>query len=84
MALQDLEMFDRLVLHQDRELHQAWPGASPLCPCSLQPPQVHHPGHSCSLLVSPGPSETFSWLLVLTGSDWLVVRRILISADGAQ
>lgn len=55
VALQDLEMFDRLVVHHDREVHQAWPGglgADPQCPCSLQAPQIHHPGHSTSLLVS--------------------------------
>lgn len=29
-------------------------------------------------------TEMSSWLLDLTGSDWLVIRRILTSADGAQ
>ncbi|CAF90875.1 unnamed protein product, partial [Tetraodon nigroviridis] len=26
VALQDLEVFDRLVLHHHREVHQSWPG----------------------------------------------------------
>lgn len=56
VALQDLELFDRLVVHHDL---QAWPGglgAAPQCACSLPAPQDHEPGHSASLVVS---LETF-------------------------
>lgn len=56
VALQDLELFDRLVVHQDREAHQAWhaglAAVSPQCPCSLAAPQVHDLGHGTRALVS--------------------------------
>lgn len=55
VALQDLELFDRLVVHHDREAHQAWLGglgAATQCPCSLPAPQIHDPGLSASVLVS--------------------------------
>lgn len=69
VALQDLELFDRLVVHQDREGHQAWPGglgAGPSqCPCSLAPPQIHNPGQIAGAGVSLSKHaagwETFSW-----------------------
>lgn len=56
VALQDLELFDRLVVHHDREAHQAWHGGlgtvPPQCPCSLAAPQIHDPGQSTRALVS--------------------------------
>ncbi|XP_029685463.1 whirlin-like isoform X2 [Takifugu rubripes] len=54
VALQDLELFDRLVVHHDREAHQAWHGGlgtvPPQCPCSLAAPQIHDPGQSTRAL----------------------------------
>lgn len=69
VALQDLEIFDRLVVHRDREGLQAWPGgpgAAPPCCCSLQAPRLHGPGHGASLLVSLQVRQTLCSVLPVT------------------
>ncbi|CAJ1068685.1 whirlin-like [Xyrichtys novacula] len=49
VAPQDLELYDRLVLHREKEAHQAWHGGigviHPEALCTHAAPVVHDPGH---------------------------------------
>lgn len=50
VAPQDLELYDRLVLHREREAHQAWHGGlgvlHPQSHCNRTAPVIHDAGHT--------------------------------------
>ncbi|XP_076587084.1 whirlin isoform X1 [Chaetodon auriga] len=50
VAPQDLELYDRLVLHREREAHQAWRGGlgvmHPQAHCNHAAPVIHNAGHT--------------------------------------
>ncbi|XP_029295470.1 whirlin isoform X2 [Cottoperca gobio] len=50
VAPQDLEFYDRLVLHREREAHQAWHGGlrvlHPQGHCNYSAPMIHDAGHA--------------------------------------
>lgn len=57
VASQDLELYDRLVLHREREAHQAWHGGlgvlHPQGHCNHAAPVIHDAGHTVPVTVDP-------------------------------
>uniref|UniRef100_A0A3Q3EAP0 Whirlin b n=1 Tax=Labrus bergylta TaxID=56723 RepID=A0A3Q3EAP0_9LABR len=57
VAPQDLELYDRLVLHRERETHQAWHGGigvmHPQAHCTHTAPVAHDAGHTVPTTVDP-------------------------------
>lgn len=50
VASQDLEMYDRLVVHNEREAHQAW-HRGPQGHCNQAAPGIHDAGYTVSAVV---------------------------------
>lgn len=57
VAPQDLELYDRLVLHREREAHQAWHGGlgvlHPPGLCNHTAPGIHDAGLAIPVMVNP-------------------------------
>lgn len=51
---QDLELYDKLVLHHEREAHQVWHGGlGVLHPQAHAAPVIHDSGHTVPAMVDP-------------------------------
>ncbi len=57
VAPQDLELYDRLVLHREKEAHQAWHGGlgvlHPQGHCNHAAHVIHDAGHTAPATVDP-------------------------------
>ena len=73
VAPQDLELYDRLVLHHEREAYQAWHGGlgvlHPPGHCNRMAPVIHDSGHTVPSTVDPlsNITENLTSTVVLGG-----------------